>query len=136
MRTMSMSDINDWCSKGNIPQLRRLHEQGELIQNLNNSSGVYGYKPLHAAAANNQREVIEYILSIDNPDRYIEEKACSNYTPLHIAIMFGHLPCVESLLNHNANIEAIDTYGKSLLSTANDYCKNSIILLKKEGKSG
>ncbi|KAI6647047.1 Leucine-rich repeat serine/threonine-protein kinase 1-like [Oopsacas minuta] len=130
---MSINDINEWCRNGNIQQLKRMHERGALIRNLNNSTGVYGYKPLHVAAAKNQRDVIEYLLSIDDPRNHIEGRASSNYTPLHLAVSFVNINCVEVLLSHNSDTEAKDIYGKTPLNIAieND-SKKIIIILKKE----
>ena len=130
-----INDINECCRKGLVDQLKNLNAKGRLIENLQNSSGLYGYKPLHVAAASNQRDVIEYLLSIDDPKKHIEGRASSNYTPLHLAVSFGSMQCVESLLRNRADINARDSYGKTPLDIANDNkIRKIIILLKKESE--
>ena len=130
-----INDINEYCRKGLVHKLESIHARGKLVENLQNSSGLYGYKPLHVAAASNQKEVIEYLLSVDDPRRHIEGRASSNYTPLHLAVSFESTQCVETLLRYKAEINAKDSYGKTPLDIANDNRINKIIiLLKKESE--
>ena len=130
-----INDINECCRKGLVDKLKSIHAKGRLVENLQNSSGLYGYKPLHVAAASNQKEVIQYLLSIDEPRKHIEGRASSNYTPLHLAVSFGSTQCVETLLRYKAEINAKDSYGKTPLDIANDKkIKKIIMLLKKESK--
>ena len=131
--TSSIRSINKYCSDGEISELRRLDEKAELRNNLERSTGLYGYTPLHSAATGNQKSVIKYLLDLNHIENYVNIRASSNYTPLHLAVSFGFHECVECLIGYNADINAKDAFGKTPTVTATDNGNKRIAnLLKKE----
>ena len=56
------------------------------------------------------------------------------YTPLHLAASRGDVDCVRALLNQNADINAIDEFGKTPMRTAELIGKQTVVkVLKSEG---
>ena len=56
------------------------------------------------------------------------------YTPLHLAASRGDVDCVRALLNQNADINAIDEFGKTPIRTAELIGKQTVVkVLKSEG---
>ena len=129
----SISLINEYCSDGKISELQRLDENAKLRGYLERSTGCYGYTPLHSAVIWNQESVIKFLLDLNYIENYVNIRASSNRTPLHVAVSFQFAGCVECLIGSNADINVKDEYGKTPIDTAIDNKNEEIInLLKKE----
>ncbi|CAH8339458.1 unnamed protein product [Eruca vesicaria subsp. sativa] len=61
------------------------------------------------AAAVKSGDVVALDTAIDNFGGLIDEPLENNDSALHLACLYGHLPCVELLLERGANIEIKDT---------------------------
>jgi len=70
----------------------------------------YGQTPLHIAAFNDRKDVVEFLLA-SKAD--VNAKAKNGSTPLHLAAAAGHKDIVELLLNAKADIDALDNEGWS-----------------------
>jgi len=68
-------------------------------------NSVYSWKPLHIAAANNQKEIAELLIEYGAD---IEVVNYSSETPLHIAARFNSKEVAELLIEKGANLNAED----------------------------
>ena len=124
--------LHKLCRKGKLEKVedyvKKLNDNGALMEKLTFKKGVFGYTPLHEAVANGKPMVLDYLLTITN-NTPVNCKANSGYTPLHLAASSGHLDCVKILLEHDANICAKDDYDKTPTDTAILSSKSSIVKL-------
>ena len=84
----------------------QLEQVKELLQskaNIEARNGDLLQTPLHLAAENGHRELVELLLE---KNAKIEAKRRDTQTPLHLAAENGHRELVELLLEKNAKIEA------------------------------
>lgn len=91
---------------------------------------------LHKAAGKNQTSTVQKIIesqTIDAKSGVLNCKNLEGYTPLHIAIIKGHLEVVKLLIKNGANIELNDDASNSSLYLAVIYSRVQIVkfLLKK-----
>jgi len=93
-------------------------------------------KSLHEAAINGRSKVLESLLHLEGCDVNCRGKVGPGYTPLHLAACNGHVDCVRILLNNNADISAIDEFGKTPIQTAELSSKYTVVkVLKSAGES-
>ena len=71
--------------------------------------------PIHYAAALGQTNVINELLAAGCP---VDARACSNDTPLHVAIMHGQIESIKLLLENNADAHLAGQYGSTVLHCA------------------
>ena len=65
----------------------------------------------------------------------VNSRTNSGYTLLHIAASYGHADCVKVLLEHGADISALDEYGKTPMQTAMLSSKGWVVrLLRSESE--
>lgn len=74
--------------------------------------GVFGYTPLHDAAATGKTDILKYLLERTN-NAHVNFKANGGYTPLHVAVSSGNKDCVKVLLHHSADFSIDDEFGKT-----------------------
>lgn len=72
----------------------------------------YGYTPLHAAAEQGHKEVVELLLA-NNAD--VSAKFSNGWTPLHLAAAHRRKDVVELLLTNRADVNAKGYYGHTPL---------------------
>jgi len=81
--------------------------------------------PLFEAVKRGNFEILKFFVDSLNYD--LGKKDKYNNTLLHIASMFGYLNIVEYLIDHNINIWALNSNGKSAYDLALAYDHNDIV---------
>ncbi|KAH8648426.1 ankyrin repeat-containing domain protein [Xylariales sp. PMI_506] len=91
----------------------------------------YGFTPLHRAAGNGCKEIVELLL---DKGAVLDVVNYCGLTPLHWAVSTGHTAIVKLLVYSGADLEVTDIYGftSSNLAMVNDY-HDIIKLLVDEG---
>ncbi|MCJ7453956.1 MAG: ankyrin repeat domain-containing protein, partial [Wolbachia endosymbiont of Homalodisca vitripennis] len=121
---LSTEELFDAVKQNNLDKVKELINQGANINAQ--EKGIYGKKPIHIAAENNNKNIIEFLLSrgvsVNDTERV-------GNTPLHYAAWGGRLEAAEFLVNKGANIDAADasTYGKKPVHVAAENNNKNII---------
>ena len=107
--------LHKLCRSGNMEKLKVYIDRIDdvlLEKMLQNRKGMFGYTPLHEAAASGKSEVLKYLL---NKIGRTDVNCCANHghTPLHLAASGGHAMCVRELLAHGADISCVNQYGNT-----------------------
>ncbi|CAF3667628.1 unnamed protein product [Rotaria sp. Silwood1] len=90
-------------------------------------TNLYGETPLHIACKYNRIDILQVLLNYQNENLDLEVKDYQGYTPLLTASYFDHQDCMRILLINNANITAIDKYGKTILHICIErHCQNAL----------
>ena len=84
-----------------------------------------GYTPLHLAATHNSSEAVVQALLAAYPEAAMATNN-DGLTPLHGAAFKGNSGAVSALLDHGANIDAVDDGGATPLSLA---CSPGVVAL-------
>jgi ankyrin repeat protein len=106
--------IHEAVKNNNLPEVRRLIENDP---NLVFSKDENGFTPLHLAAANGYRGMVDFLLTTKAD---VNARDDSGSTPLHQAAAAEgeHSDTVEVLLAHKANVDAADQQGLTPLHYA------------------
>ncbi|WP_341811544.1 ankyrin repeat domain-containing protein [Wolbachia endosymbiont (group A) of Oxytorus armatus] len=128
---LSTEQLFNAVRQNNLDKVRELINQGASINAQ--EVGIYGKKPIHIAAENNNKNIIEFLLSrgvsIDDTERV-------GNTPLHYAAWRGGLEAAEFLVDRGASINAADNSGKKPVHVAaENNNKNVIEFLLSKGVS-
>ncbi|WP_353285220.1 ankyrin repeat domain-containing protein [Wolbachia endosymbiont (group A) of Beris morrisii] len=121
---LSTEELFDAVKQNNLDKVKELINQGANINAQ--EKGIYGKKPIHIAAENNNKNIIEFLLSrgvsVNDTERV-------GNTPLHYAAWGGRLEAAEFLVNKGADIDAADasTYGKKPVHVAAENNNKNII---------
>jgi ankyrin repeat protein len=93
------------ASSGDLVSVKRsIEKQG--VNNFQLKLDAYGYSAIHYAAQHNYPEILSYILSTrEGID--VDKNSCGA-SPLLRAAYNGSVECVEILLKHGSNVNAID----------------------------
>lgn len=112
---MADVDFHVYCQKGNLTKVKQIVQsisKQKLDDILTSKRGVFGYTPLHDAAVNGSTEILDYLLE-KTKNSHVNFKANGGYTPLHVAISSGKKESVQVLLNHSAELDVTDEFGKT-----------------------
>ena len=103
--------INKAVKDNNLPEVRQLLKNDP---NLVFSRDEDGFTPLHLAAANGYKSMVEFLLTTKAD---VNAKDNAGSTPLHQAAADGeHSDIVELLLAHKADVNAADKQGLTPLA--------------------
>ncbi|WP_253302358.1 ankyrin repeat domain-containing protein [Wolbachia endosymbiont of Psylliodes chrysocephala] len=87
------------AKNSDIDEVRRLISEGASV----NATDQDGKTPLHWAARNGKKEVVEALLKVNGINVNAYDK--DNNTPLHLAVPNGYEGVVEILLNKGADLD-------------------------------
>ncbi len=105
--------IHDAAREGDLAKVKSLlKDHPDLVSSKDEK---YGQTPLHVAAFNDRKEVVELLLA-DNAD--VNAKAANGAAPLHLAAAKGNKDIVELLVAAKADVNAVDKDGWSPLHSA------------------
>jgi ankyrin repeat protein len=123
--------IHDAARTGDLEKVKSLvKEHPELVSSAEERNGQM---PLHIAAFNDRKDVVEFLLA-NKAD--VNAKAKNGSTPLHLAAGKGNKEIVELLLANNADVNAVDNEGWSPVHSAVFFNQKAIadLLIAKGGK--
>ena len=135
---MADSYFHEYCQKGNLDGVKQIVQaigRQKLDEILTSKRGVFGYTPLHEAAVNGNTKILDYLLE-KTDNLHVNFKANGGYTPLHVAISSGKKESVVVLLNHLAELNVTDEFGRTPKQMAE--LNNQVIIaqtLIQEGRS-
>ncbi|XP_052743946.1 transient receptor potential channel pyrexia-like isoform X2 [Bicyclus anynana] len=87
-----------------------------------------GETPIHCAAALGDLDILNEILSIPKQSKdYIDCQNDEGETPLSKAVLFGHLKCVDIILNEGASIKLIMPGNVNVLHVAAEFGHDGIL---------
>ena len=95
------------------PNIEIIKILSKISKLLINKYSKYGESALYIACKKDFNEIVEILCNNNNIDVNIQSLKHKR-TPLHYAVIKGHLKCVKSLLNNNnIKINKKDIYGKT-----------------------
>jgi ankyrin repeat protein len=116
------------CEKGNIEAVKQ-HLAAKADVNV---KGDGGRTPLHEAAFNRHKEVVELLIDKDADVNAMDE--LEGLTPLHLAALKDHKEIAELLIANGADVNAMDDTGRTPLDY--DEGETANLLRKHGGKTG
>ncbi|KAI3646660.1 hypothetical protein MP228_009588 [Amoeboaphelidium protococcarum] len=100
--------------QGSVPLcLQILERSSHLVKSKCQKSGLY---PLHIAVMKDKPKILNALVQCNLAE--VNALSAHQDTALHLAAMHNRLTCLEILLRHNADIEALDMYGNTPLLVA------------------
>ena len=105
-------DIHNASQLGKVKIVKQHLNAGKDV----NARGVWKRTPLHYAADEGHRPVVELLIKNGaNVNLKDDETDARGETPLHLAAAKGHVPVVELLIKNGANVNAKDESGRTTL---------------------
>jgi TonB family protein len=104
--------IHDAAKEGDLAKVKALLENNRKMVSSKDNNGS---TPLHLAAWNGHKDIVELLLA-NKAD--VNAKDTMGFTPLHRAAITGHKDVVELLLDKGANVNAKDNGGWTPLHRA------------------
>lgn len=128
---MYAGPIHDAARAGDLAKVQSLIKADPNL--VASKDDQYGQTPLHIAAFNDHKDVVEFLLA-NKAD--VNAKAKNGSTPLHLAAAKGNKDIVEVLLANKADINATDNEGWSPVHSAITWNQKEIeeLLIKAGGK--
>ncbi|CAI2347345.1 unnamed protein product [Caenorhabditis sp. 36 PRJEB53466] len=96
--------IEKWLTASEEGDLKLVQSLFEETPTLLNAQDADGYTALHRAAYNNNKQVVEYLLS---SGAKVDSRTNEGWTPLHSASNWANFEIVGILLSHEANVNAL-----------------------------
>ena len=123
--------LNDAALKGYLTLVQLFLDSGADIESRNATGGT----PLHDAALGGNVAVIAFLLDRGARINAIDRDA--SVTPLMLAASMGHAKAVETLLEHGADRNLKDRFGRTALDRARETADSRTVeLLEKAGRKG
>uniref|UniRef100_A0A667ZST4 Ankyrin repeat domain 28 n=1 Tax=Myripristis murdjan TaxID=586833 RepID=A0A667ZST4_9TELE len=124
---------------GHIGVLGGLLHAAQSVETLPVLTDNQGYTPLHWACYNGHDTCVEVLLEQEvfhkTEGNSFSPLHCA-VTPLHAAAFTDHVECLQLLLGHNAQVNSIDTTGKTpLMMAAENGQTNAVELLVSSAKA-
>lgn len=126
------ADLLKWCREGKLDQLRNFLYFETEANNYFTVKTTRGSTLLHEAVEADQPDVVQLLLLHGiSPD----VKGKNGNTPLHVAVLKGHILCIEALLEGGADLSVPDDLGHNLLMKAERSKRKETVLrlLKSKG---
>lgn len=114
-------------SKREISIIKYLVEVGADLSSTSN-----GFTPLAVAVLSNRKEIVEYLAEKSD----IEAVNTQGYTPLHLAAVKGYYMNMTTLIQHGANITALNAFEMTPIDVAKTHeCRYLLVReqFRKEG---
>lgn len=130
----SINNINDsdltklhgWCRRGKLQKLQDLLETftGDVRPLLDRL--LNGRSMMHEAAGSGHSELLEWLLCQGGDPNC--GMSSSGGTPLHAAVSSGMTQCVQILLDHGADVLAVDSSGTTAIHVAGVHSRRNILI--------
>ncbi|KPP75000.1 serine/threonine-protein phosphatase 6 regulatory ankyrin repeat subunit A-like [Scleropages formosus] len=118
------------CYNGHDTCVEVLLEQ-EVFHKMQGNS----FSPLHCAVINDNEGAAEMLIDTLGP-AIVNTRDSKSRTPLHAAAFTDHVECLQLLLSHNAQVNAIDASGKTpLMMAAENGQTNAVEVLVSSAKA-
>ena len=122
-----LAKLLGWCRRGKLQKLQDVLETftGDVRPLLSRQQN--GRSMIHEAAINGQYELLEWLLCQGgDPNSGVSS---SGGTPLHAAVSYGMTQCIQTLLDHGADVFAVDASGATPIHIAGIQSRRNILAL-------
>lgn len=122
-----LAKLLGWCRRGKLQKLQDLLETftGDVRPLLSRQQN--GRSMIHEAAMNGHSELLEWLLRQGgDPNCGVSS---SGGTPLHAAVSYGMTQCIQVLLEHGADVFAIDSSGATPIHVAGVQSRKNILAI-------
>ena len=101
------------AQNGHLNIVKYIHQKRRSTLSDVTNDGRTG---LYIASQNGHNDIVEWILTQDNIN--VDAADDRNWTSLHVAALMSHRECCETLLQHEADINAVENTGSTPLHMA------------------
>ena len=112
---MAAANINillRYCEIGDLEKVRNIITEKCIDVNIEDEDGI---TPLQVACANDNQEVVKYLL---NKNADVNKSNFCGWTPLHHAAYHGHIKIVKLLISYKASLISESYFGATPLNIA------------------
>jgi len=99
--------------KGHLEIVKYIHQKRRSTLS---DVDIYGRTGLHIASDNGHNDIVEWMLTQDNVN--VDAAENRNWTSLHTAALKSHPECCETLLKHEADVNAVNNRSQTPLHWA------------------
>eukprot|EP00126_Sphaerothecum_destruens_P009130 Sdes_comp20431_c0_seq4m14578 len=101
--------IFDFCKQDSVLELSKLYESRPELFSVADEDGIY---PLHWICDSASRESLVFFLALPKPFVDINCRDSEGMTPLHYAVLCGHVEIAQMLVEAGADVRSFDHQGK------------------------
>ena len=123
-----LAKLLGWCRRGKLQKLQDVLETftGDDVRPLL-SRQQNGRSMMHEAAINGHNELLQWLLSQGGDPNC--GASSSGGTPLHAAVSYGMTQSIQTLLDHGADVFAVDASGATPIHVAGVQSRRNILAL-------